>query len=203
MALKLLSRLGYAMAVAIKPSRTDLFAALVDASSANVMAKARDCVLLSSSGRKILRDKKYITSELINGRRFAPGTLGEKYIAHLSENDISPDCRSPTKECAFKDADIRYLVDRYRQVHDFAHIICGRGISVFDEVALKVFEASQFKSPLSAFAACALTFRCSPSLWLGASSIMLHSWAIGRETIFILNIPFEEKLDAPLSSIAK
>lgn len=45
--------------------------------------------------------------------------------------------------------ELAYVMQRYRQVHDFFHVITGLGVSVEEELALKWFEWAQTSLPMT------------------------------------------------------
>ena len=51
------------------------------------------------------------------------------------------------------DLEHAYILQRYKEVHDMAHVLLGYGTSVTEEIAVKWFEMIQTELPMSALAA--------------------------------------------------
>jgi ubiquinone biosynthesis protein COQ4 len=51
------------------------------------------------------------------------------------------------------DPELAYVMQRYRECHDFYHCICSLPVSVPSELALKFFELANFRLPVAAISA--------------------------------------------------
>src|SRR3569833_269192 len=117
-------------------------------------------MLASPTGRRILRDRPRITSESLDLPRLRglpPTTVGATYAAWLDREGVSPDTRAAVRHV--DDAECAYVLQRYRECHDFYHALTGLPIVREGEVALKAFEFANTLLPmtgLSVFAALTL-----------------------------------------------
>lgn len=119
--------------------------------------RLRDAMLSSPTGRRILRDRPRMTSKTLSMpylRNLPPNTVGATYAAWLDREGVSPDTRDNVQY--IDDEECAYVMQRYRESHDFYHALTG--LPVFDEgeVALKAFEWANTLLPmtgLSMFAA--------------------------------------------------
>lgn len=83
-------------------------------------------------------------------RSLAPNTVGRCYADWLDREGVSPDTRDSVKyideeECA-------YVMQRYRECHDFYHALTGLPVMVEGEVALKAFEFANTGLPMTGLA---------------------------------------------------
>lgn len=124
------------------PTRGDLVAGFGDVlSSPSNLRKLKKRMQQTEEGRRILREKPLITEkglDMDSLRRLPTDTLGYNYAMFMDEHGFSADERSKVR--FMQDPDLAYIVVRYRQVHDFWHVLCGVPISVLGEVSLKWFE---------------------------------------------------------------
>ncbi len=98
----------------------------------------------TEEGRRILKKRPLLSSESLNLpalRRQEPSSLGGAYASFMDSHDFSPDERGLV---SFEtDEELAYVMTRYRQVHDFWHVLSGLPTSVVGELALKCFEFVQ------------------------------------------------------------
>lgn len=107
-------------------------------------------MLASPTGRRILRDRPRITSTSLNLphlRRLPAGTVGHTYVAWLDREGVSPDTRAAVRH--IDDAECAYVMQRYRECHDFYHALTGLPVVREGEVALKAFEFANTLLPMT------------------------------------------------------
>lgn len=119
--------------------------------------RLRDAMLSSPTGRRILRDRPRITSatmSLTYLRSLPPGTVGATYAAWLDREHVTPDTRDQV--CYIDDEECAYVMQRYRECHDFYHALTGLPVVVEGEVALKAFEFANTLLPMTGLSMFAL-----------------------------------------------
>ena len=80
-------------------------------------------------------------------------TFGQAYIRFLQTHDFDPDDRSPIQYLLDDDdPELAYILLRYRQSHDFYHVLTGLPPTVVGELALKWLEFFQTGLPMTAMA---------------------------------------------------
>lgn len=107
-------------------------------------------MLSSPTGRRILRDRPRISSKTLamsHLRRLPPDTVGRCYADWLDREGVSPDTRDTVKY--IDDEECAYVMQRYRECHDFYHAITGLPIVREGEVALKAFEFANTLLPMT------------------------------------------------------
>jgi ubiquinone biosynthesis protein COQ4 len=153
-------------------------------------------MLSDPTGRRILRDRPRISSSTMSMtylRTLPENTVGRAYADWLDREGVSPDTRDAVKY--IDDEECAYVMQRYRECHDFYHAVTGLPIVVEGEVALKAFEFANTLLPmtgLSIFAVTRLKRKERERFW----NIYLP-WAIknGMGAKEVINVYWEEELE--------
>lgn len=161
-------------------------------------------MLADPTGRRILRDRPRITSTSLNIpylRSLPPNTVGGIYAAWLDREHVSPDTRAPVRY--IDDEECAYVMQRYRECHDFYHALMGMPTMREGEVALKAFEFMNTLLPmtgLSVFAAATLKPKEKERFWK-----MHLPWAIraGLRSGELINVYWEEVLEMDVGELRK
>ncbi|EDN03704.1 ubiquinone biosynthesis protein COQ4 [Histoplasma capsulatum] len=196
---------GSAIGSLINPRRADLIAALGEATATPYFIyRLRDVMLSDPTGRRILRNKPSINSKTLSVeylRSLSPNTVGRTYVDWLDREGVGPDTRAKVqyiddKECA-------YVMQRYRECHDFYHAITGLPVVAEGEIALKTFEFANTLLPmtgLSMFAVMRLKPEEKERFW------KLHlPWAVrnGLASKAVINVYWEEQLERDVDELRK
>ena len=171
----------------------------------HAVRRMRNKMLLSDSGRRIIRERPRITGTTINLAQlgsYPTNTLGSHYHRFFSDHNILPDTRAEVQYIA--DDELAYVMQRYRECHDFMHVLSGLQISVIAELGLKWFEFRQTGLPMTFLGA---TFG---PLMLPLSELHLFytkylPWAelSGKQTEFFMNVIFEEFLAQDIQDVRR
>jgi ubiquinone biosynthesis protein COQ4 len=181
----------------------DLIAALGEATATPYFIyRLRDVMLSDPIGRRILRDRPRITSKTISMgylRTLPEHTVGWSYASWLDREGVSPDTRDEVKY--IKDEECAYIMQRYRECHDFYHALTGLPVMVEGEVALKAFEFANTLLPMTALSMFAVT-RLKPAERARFFSIYLP-WALsnGLKAKEIINVYWEEQLERDVAEL--
>ncbi len=185
--------------------RTDLIAALGEATSTPYFIyRLRDAMLCNATGRRILRDRPRITSQnmsLMFLRTLPENSVGRSYAAWLDREGVSPDTRDQVKY--IDDGECAYVMQRYRECHDFYHALTGLPVMVEGEIALKAFEFANTVLPmtgLSLFAVARLKKAERGRFWN-----TYLPWALinGLKATEVLNVYWEEQLERDVDDLRK
>lgn len=183
----------------------DLIAALGETTATPYFIyRLRDVMLSSSTGRRILRDRPRITSQTMSMeklRKLPENSVGRTYAAWLDREGVGPDTRSAVKfieneECA-------YVMQRYRECHDFYHALTGLPVIVEGEVALKAFEFANTLLPmtgLSMFAVTRLKASERSRFW---NTYLPWALTYGLQSKEIINVYWEEELSTDVDDLRK
>ena len=161
-------------------------------------------MLASPTGRRILRDRPRMTSTTLNLphlRSLPPNTVGATYASWLDREGVSPDTRAAVRY--IDDPECAYVMQRYRECHDFYHALTGLPVVREGEVALKAFEFANTLLPmtgLSVFAAATL----KPSERARFASTYLP-WAVrnGLRAKEVINVYWEEELERDVGDLRR
>lgn len=166
--------------------------------------RLRDTMLSSPTGRRILRDRPRINSQTMSMeklRMLPENTVGFAYASWLDREGVGPDTRDSVQyidneECA-------YVMQRYRECHDFYHALTGLPVMVEGEVALKAFEFANTLLPMAGLSMFAVG-RLKPAQRLRFWNIYLP-WSLssGLRSKDIINIYWEEELESNVDALRK
>lgn len=159
-------------------------------------------MLSSSTGRRILRDRPRITSKTMSLtylRSLPPNTVGATYAAWLDREGVTPDTRDTVQY--IDDEECAYVMQRYRECHDFYHALTGLPVVVEGEIALKAFEFSNTLLPmtgLSMFALLRMKKTERQRFWS-----IYGPWAIknGISSQEVINVYWEEVLEKDVQEV--
>ena len=108
----------------LDPKRADLVAGLGDATSDNALNKILHLFRHDPNGQILLTERPQITSSIFKAHKsFPPNSLGLHYFHFMEKHNFSSDDRSPVR--FIEDPEKHYIMTRYRQIHDFWHVLSG------------------------------------------------------------------------------
>uniref|UniRef100_A0A0N4ZTH0 Ubiquinone biosynthesis protein COQ4 homolog, mitochondrial n=1 Tax=Parastrongyloides trichosuri TaxID=131310 RepID=A0A0N4ZTH0_PARTI len=147
---------GGSAAVAItNPRRGDMVAAMGEVTALPFILKNIHTRMSKDiEGKKILLKKPRINEVTINRNKLhslKDGTFGREYERFLEKLKTSPDNRPPVQY--IDDPELLYVMQRYRETHDFTHTILRMKPNMLGEVTVKYFEAIQLGLPMCISAA--------------------------------------------------
>ena len=159
-------------------------------------------MLASPTGRRILRDRPRISSKTLSMaylRSLPANTVGRTYVDWLDREGVSPDTRSTVKY--IDDEECAYVMQRYRECHDFFHALTGLPVMVEGEVALKAFEFANTLLPMTGLSVFAVA-RLKPAERKRFFTIY-GPWAIrnGWSADEVINVYWEEELETDINKL--
>ena len=181
----------------------DLIAAFGEATAQPYFIHAlRDRMLLNPTGRRILRDRPRLTSTSLNIphlRQMPSNTLGYAYAAWLDAEGVSPDTRAAVRY--IDDEECAYVMQRYRECHDFYHALVGLPVFREGEVALKAFEYANTGLPMTGLAVFS-AFTLKKAEW-GRFWEIYGPWAFrnGARSGDVINVYWEEELETDVDEL--
>jgi ubiquinone biosynthesis protein COQ4 len=159
-------------------------------------------MLSDPTGRRILRDRPRISSQTLSMaylRALPANTVGKTYADWLDREGVSPDTRDTVKY--INDEECAYVMQRYRECHDFFHALTGLPVMVEGEVALKAFEFANTLLPMTGLSMFAVT-RLKPAERKRFFTIYLP-WALknGLKSGEVINVYWEEQLERDVNEL--
>ena len=195
--------LGAAILGFIDPGRGDAVASLGELSGGCILARMRDRMELEHDGARILVERPRLRSgaAALAALHDCPvGSFGEAYACYLNAHGFSPDARHEVRFIA--DDELRYVLQRYREVHDLWHVLSGLPPTLFGEIALKHLEAAQTGLPSATLSAFVAPLRLTHADRIALLTVYIP-WArrTAREARYLMAVPYEELLCRPLADV--
>ena len=159
-------------------------------------------MLSDPTGRRILRDRPRITSETLKMsylRNLPENSVGRTYAKWLDREGVSPDTRNSVQY--IDDEECAYVMQRYRECHDFYHAVTGLPIFVEGELALKALEFLNTLLPMTGLSLFAYV-RMKPAEKERFLSLHLP-WAVrsGLSSKELINVYWEEVLEQDVDQL--
>jgi len=125
------------------PERADLVATLGDTTGGLSLSTMHEKMKRDEIGREILAERPVIaeSTRIEELRAYPPGTFGKAYADWMEARAYRPEERPEVKYV--DDPELAYVMQRYREVHDFVHVLTGLGSTEEEEIALTWFELLQ------------------------------------------------------------
>ncbi|KAF2861530.1 coenzyme Q biosynthesis Coq4 [Piedraia hortae CBS 480.64] len=194
---------GSAIGSLRNPYRHDLIAVLGEVTAQPYfISRLRHSMLSNPTGRRILRDRPRITSKSMRIdelRKLPEHTVGRAYVAWLDREGVTPDTRDPVRY--IDDAEEAYVMQRYRETHDFTHAITGLPVIIEGELAVKAFEFANTLLPMTGLSMAAI-------LRLNAVQRKrffktYFPWAVrnGLNAELVINVYWEEELETDVDEL--
>lgn len=200
---KLILSIGSGVGALIDPYRHDLVADFGETTGHSALKWIRNQMLADDEGKRVLNEKPRLRSDRIDYERLRSlpeNTFGYHYSKFYTDNKVSPDTR---KQVHFvDDAELAYVMQRYRELHDIFHTILNQPTTIKGEIVVKAFEAVQTRLPL-----CILGGVLGPLKMdnLGRFEYLSKDlpWALecGRKSKFFMNVFFEERFEQDIASL--
>ena len=126
-------------------------------------------------------------------RQLPENTVGRAYAAWLDNEGVTPDTRDAVRY--IDDPEEAYVMQRYRETHDFTHAITGLPIIIEGELAVKAFEFANTALPMTALSLVAYV-RLKKAERKRFRETYLP-WALGNglKAEEVINVYWEEELE--------
>ena len=137
-----------------------------------------------------------------NLNAYGENTLGYAYYQYMSHNNFTPNERPLAKY--IPEFELSYICQRYKETHDFYHVLLNMDRSLIDEVAVKWFEAEHLRLSSSSLGGLFGSLTLTPKEVIYLYNRLLPGIIqIARSSKFLLGIYFEKRLKQDLSELRK
>jgi ubiquinone biosynthesis protein COQ4 len=202
---KLALAVGSALIAFYDPLRTDMVAILGETTGLLALRQMHEKMKRHPVGQLILTEKPRVNTSTVRMEHLntlPEHTFGKAYYQFMKLHGFSPNERPQVR--FVDDEELAYVMQRYREVHDFWHVISGLETNVLGEIALKWFEFLHTGLPM-----------CGLSSIVGPLRLSLcDQWRLGHEYIpwafecnrrcqFLMNVYYEKHFDEPLEDLRK
>ena len=193
-----------AITALMDPKRADMVAALGETTGLNALQKLRAQMKSNPTGSEILQDRPTITEESLNLnelRNLPTNTFGYAYVNWMDQYNYSPNGRPDVRY--IEDEELSYIMSRYRQTHDFNHVLLDLPPTVLGEVVIKWFELAQTQLPMTFLSAMFGPLSVGPAEWKGLLQSGAFAWAskTGSNSELLLNVRFENHFDMDVKDV--
>jgi len=162
-----------------------------------------DKMLSDKTGQRILIERPIVSKSAIDIEaleKLNPKTFGYQYASFLKTNGFDPDARAEVKY--IQDEELKYVMTRYRQCHDFYHVVTDLPPTIPGELALKYVELFQTGLPVCALSATVGSLKLDDEhrqIWKHA----YLPWAIqvGKNGCSWMNVYWEEEFETDLDEL--
>lgn len=197
--------IGSTVASLINPRRAEMIAACGETTAQPFfIRRLRDRMLSDPTGRRILRDRPRITSKTMSLerlRQLPENSVGRTYAAWLDREGVTPDTRDQVKY--IDNEEDAYVMQRYRECHDFYHALTGLPIFVEGEIGLKAFEFANIGLPMTGLSLGAIV-RLKPAERKRMFETYLP-WALsnGLKAKDVICVYWEEELETDVEDLRR
>jgi ubiquinone biosynthesis protein Coq4 len=189
----------------IDPHNGSYISELGDLSSMNTLKWIKTKMESDETGSNILREKPVITEETIQFEKlanFPKNTLGYNYYLYMNENKFTPNERPLVRYVP--DIELAYICQRYKETHDFYHVLLGYEPSLLHEVSVKWFEALHLRLPSPSFASIFGCMTLSVSeMFMLYNRLLPHVIRNAKESDFVLNVYYEKLLEEDIGVVKR
>ena len=195
-----------ALTALLDPTRADMVAALGETTGLTALARLQSHMHSHPVGSQILQQRPHLTAatlDLDKLRTLPTDTFGGAYVAWMDKYKYSPDDRSEVRY--IEDEELAYIMQRYRQTHDFCHVLLDLPPTVLGEVVIKWFELAQTQLPMTFLSAMFGPLSVGPADWRRLLQSGAFAWAskVGTTSELLLNVKFEEHMELSLIDVRR
>ena len=207
------------------PTRADAVAAVGEVTGSYALSKILAEMESNKVGRRILNERPIVDESIANQAKELMSTrninfhnpinaqrndksisFGIAYATFLQTHKFNPNERSSVRYIS--DPNLSYVMTRYRQCHDYWHVLTGLPPTVLGELALKWLELIQTGLPLAALSATGGALGLTSGLSKLEREILLTvylPWAIrvggNMKPYSLMCVYYEEELETDLCTL--
>lgn len=207
---------GSALGLLLSPRRGDLLTVLTQVSSYPRIDELVYQMQSTHEGRRLLVERPSINSHTIDIDALAQlpaNSFGHVWFEWLRANQVSPDGRCEAQY--MPTFETRYVIQRYRETHDFYHVLLGMPTSTLGETVVKYFEASHMHLPVAVLSAIGgsarilrddgqalLSQRTAPLDTPQLAALADWAWRLGQNVRTpLISMAWEHRFEQPLDEL--
>lgn len=172
-------------------------AAMQDGLDISAFERMAEQLAQTEDGRRLLDERPSLLVRQLDERgvrEAPPGTLGRAVYEHLARVDLVADV--PTPDCPFELSDeAQYAKHRWRQTHDFRHVVTGLSTDLHQEITLQAFQLGQIRNWMAmaqiAVGPLIAPWECRPNR---IAPLFLRAFDAGRRAAPLFDVWWEEML---------
>lgn len=205
---KAILTIGSALVTFSNPARGDALALLGDLTSGPVLTHLTNRIKRTREGNEMLRTlsparfPEHGSDSLPTFRKLPEGSLGREYAKFMDDRSFVPEARLRVR--FVEDETNRWVIQRYRDVHDLWHVLTGMPTTLLGETTQKWFEASQTGLPVAVLSSVAGTIRLSrKNRKILVSEFVPWAISCGNNATDLMAIRYEDYLDQDIEKLRK
>ncbi|PWN37299.1 coenzyme Q biosynthesis Coq4 [Meira miltonrushii] len=197
--------LGSLFASLINPARGDMIALLSELSGEPLLPKLREMMLSSPEGRSLMMQRPAINTQSVEMKyleQLPENTFGKQYWNWLKWCNVGPDTRAKVR--FIQDSELAYVMQRYRECHDFYHLMCSMPVNHLGETVVKIFEAAHMGLPVAFLSSIAGPLRLSNeerSSLMGTDGLAAWAWKMGKKSKPLIGVRWEEHWETDMDQL--
>ena len=199
---------GSALAALSNPANAEMVAVLGEVTGTSAVRRLRRRIERSPVGREMLETQTPVRfpangeEGLAEMRSMPDGSLGRAYAKFMDERGFSPEERMEVR--FVEDPRDKWVVQRYRDVHDMWHTVTGMPTNLLGEIALKWFEAAHTGLPVALLSAVAAPVRLeSKQKRLLATELVPWALKSAASANDLMAIRYEDHLERDVEELRK
>jgi ubiquinone biosynthesis protein COQ4 len=187
------------------PTRADAVGAVGETTGGPALRNLYYTMMADEDGRKVLAMKPRVNEDtvpLTRLKEFATETLGHQYYQYMASHGFSSDERPLVR--FIDDAELAYIFQRYREVHDFWHVLLQQPPTVLGELTVKWSEWVHTRLPvcaLSGIGSAVVLLNDAERKFLTREVVPWISEHVPKFTKNMMCIPYEDLLHRPVQEI--
>lgn len=134
-------------------------------------------------------------------RTLPPDSVGATYAAWLDREGVTPDTRDGVRYV--DDEECAYVMQRYRESHDFYHALTGLPVYVEGEIGLKAFEFANTGLPMTALSLAAIVRLRPAERRRMFATYLPWAFANGLRSADVINVYWEEELETDVEVLRR
>lgn len=188
------------------PTNANAVSEVGDLSNMNSLDYIKEKMKLDNVGSLILNEKPRIRNNILDLNKLSDydaNTLGKHYYNFMKKHEFKSDERPLIKY--YDDLENAYILQRYREVHDFFHVLLDYDIEVVEEIAIKIYESLHLKLASCSLAALFGSLRLIPNgeIIRLTSLFIPHIKYNAENNLFLMNVYFEKLLEKDIEELRK
>jgi len=191
---RLILAAGSSVIALADPWRADMVAVSGEVTGTTALELMLEKFHQTDEGRRILMDQPRITDQTLESLIDHPAdTVGGVYYAFMAKYKLSPSARDKVQ--FVDDADLAYVMTRYRETHDLTHAMLEMPTNMLGEVLVKWVEAIQTRLPMCVGGALLGPIRFKEKQRQKYPALLPWAVNVGTNAAFFPAIYYEERWD--------
>ena len=197
--------LGSLFASLFNPARGDMIALLSELSGEPLLPKLREMMLRSTEGRSLMMQRPAINTQSVDMsylESLPENTFGKQYFNWLKWCNVGPDTRAKVR--FIQDPELAYVMQRYRECHDFYHLMCSMPVNHLGETVVKIFEAAHMGLPVAFLSSIAGPLRLTNeerSSLMGSNGLANWAWKMGKRSKPLIGVRWEDHWETDMNQL--